>query len=65
MSRDDPVGYSDVSPGVDMRHSKGLKNPDALNLGIYVFIYVYKLHAYIYMLVGRMRSWTSCFCSLT
>jgi len=24
------------------RHLEGLKNPDGLNLGIYVFVYVYK-----------------------
>ena len=27
---------SDVSPGVGMRHLEGLKDPDGLNLGIYV-----------------------------
>ena len=36
------TGYSDVSPGVGMRYLEGLKNPDGLNLGIYVFVYVYK-----------------------
>ena len=25
-----------------MRYLEGLKNPDGLNLGIYVFVYVYK-----------------------
>jgi len=33
-------GYSDVSTGVGMRHLEGLKNPDGLNLGIYIFVYV-------------------------
>jgi len=32
--------YSNVSPGVGMRHLEGPKNPNGLNLGIYVFIYV-------------------------
>ena len=38
------MGYSVVSPGVGMRHLEGLKNPDGLNLGMYVFVYVYKVH---------------------
>ena len=37
------IGYSDVSPRVGMRHLEGLKNPDGLNLGICVFVNVYKL----------------------
>jgi len=53
--------YSDVSPGVGMRHLEGLKNPDGLNLGIYIFVYVYKVHMCMYMLGGGMRSWTNCF----
>jgi len=53
---------SDVSPGVGMRHLEGRKNPDGLNLDIYV--YVYKVHMCIYMLRGGMRSWTNCFFSL-
>ena len=36
------MGYLDVSPGVGKRHLEGLKNPDGLNLGIYVFVYVFK-----------------------
>jgi len=40
----DSVGYSDVSPGVGMRHLGGLKNPDGINLGIYTFVCVYKVH---------------------
>jgi len=44
------MGYSIVSPGVRMRHLEGLKNPDGLNLGIYVFVYVCKVHIFMYML---------------
>jgi len=46
------VGNSDVSPGVGTRNLEGLKNPDGLNLGIYVFVYMYKVHTYIY--AGRL-----------
>ena len=35
------MGYLDVSPGVGMRHLEGPKNPDGLNLGTYVSVYVY------------------------
>jgi len=42
------MGYSVVSPGVGMRHLEG----DGLNLGIYVFVYVYKVHKCMYMLGG-------------
>ena len=31
------MGYSDVSPGVGMRHLQGLKNPDGLDLGLTAF----------------------------
>ena len=55
------MGYSDVNQGVEMR----LKNPDGLNLGIHVFVCVYKVHVCMYMLGGGMRSWTNCFFSLT
>jgi len=55
------MGYSDVSPGVGMRHPEGPKNPDGLDLGIYVFVYVYKVHVCMYVLGGGMRSWTKCF----
>jgi len=48
--------YSDVSPGVGTRHLKGTKIPDGLNLGIYVFVYVYKVHMCMYMLGGLTRS---------
>jgi len=57
--------YFDVSPGVGMRHLEGLKNPDGLNLGIHIFVYVYKAHMCMYMLRGGTRSWTNCFCLLT
>jgi len=55
-------GYSDMSPGVGMRHLEGPKNPDGLNLGIYIFVYVYKVHMCMYMLGGGMRSWTVANC---
>jgi len=42
------MGYLDVSPGVGMRHLEGPKNPDGLNLGINIFVYMYKVHVYIY-----------------
>jgi len=54
------MGYSNVSPGVGMRHLEGPKNPDGLNLGIYIFVYVCKVHMCMYMR-GGMRSWTNCF----
>jgi len=49
-------GVLEVSPGVGTRHVEGSKNPDGLNLGIDVLVYVYKVHMYIYMLGGGMRS---------
>jgi len=55
------MGYLDVSPGVGMRHMEGPKNPDGLNLGIHIFVHVYKVHICIYMLRGGMRSWTNFF----
>jgi len=57
------MGYLDVSPGVGMRHLEGPKNPGGLNLGIHMFVYVYKVHMCICMLRGGMRSWTNCFFS--
>jgi len=42
------VGYSNVSPGVGTRHLEVLKNPDRLNLGKNVFVYMYKVHTCIY-----------------
>jgi len=61
------MGYLDVSPGVGMTHLEGPKNPDGLNLGIHIFVYVYKVHMCIYMLRGGMRlgSCTNCFFLLT
>jgi len=35
------MGYSDVIPGIEMRHLEGSKNPDGLNFVIHMFIYVY------------------------
>ena len=55
------LGYLVVSPGVGMRHLEGTKNPDGLNLGIHIFVYVYVVHRRIYMLGNGMRSWTNCF----
>ena len=52
---------SDVSPGVGMRHLEGPKNSDGLNLGIHIFVYVYKVHMCMHMLGGGMRSWADCF----
>jgi len=53
--------FTYVSPGVGMRHLEGPKNLDGLNLGIYVFVYVYKVHTCMYMLGGGMRSCIKCF----
>jgi len=36
-------------------------NPDGPNLGIHVFVYVYKVHMCMYMPGGEMRSRTGCF----
>jgi len=47
------MGYLDVSPGVGMRHLEGPKNPDGLNLGIHIFVYVYKVHICIYIYAKR------------
>jgi len=49
------MGYSDVSPGVGMRHLEGPKNLDGLNLGIHVFVYVYKVHMGMYIISARRR----------
>ena len=55
------MGYSNMSPGVEMRHLEGPKNPDGLSLGIYIFVYMYKVHMCMYMLGGGIRFWTNCF----
>ena len=55
------MGYSDVSPGVGTRHLEGSKNPDGQNLGINIFVYVYKVRMCMYKLGGEVRSWTNCF----
>jgi len=55
------IGYLDVSLGVGMRHLERPKNPNGLNLGAHIFVYVYKVHMCIYVLRGGMRSWTDCF----
>jgi len=49
--------YSDVSPGVGMRHLEGPKNPDGVNPGTHTFVNVYKVHMCMYMLEGGMRSY--------
>jgi len=54
-------GVLGVSPGVRMRHLEGPESPDGLNFGIHTFEYVYNVHTCMYMLRGRMRSWTNCF----
>jgi len=54
-------GALDVSPGVVTRHLGCPKNPDRLNHGIYIFVYVYKVHMCIYVLGGGMRSWLTAF----
>jgi hypothetical protein len=43
-------GVLDVSPGVVTGHLEGSKNPDGPNLGIHIFVYVYKVHMCTYML---------------
>ena len=56
--------YTDGVLGCEPRsrdETPGPKNPDGLNLGIHIFVYVYKVHMCIYMLRGGMRSWTNCF----
>jgi len=55
------MGYSVVSPGVGTLHLEGPKNPDGPNLGIHIFVYVYKVHICRYMPGRGKRSWTSCF----
>ena len=50
------VGYSDVSSGVGTRRLESPKNPYGLNVGIYVFVYMYKVLTCIRMLGGGMSS---------
>jgi len=45
------MGYSNVSPRVWIRHLEGPKNPDGLNLGIYVFTCVQSTHVYVYICI--------------
>ena len=47
---DGVLGCVNASPGVGMRHLEGPKNPDGLNLGIYVYprICVQSTHVYVY-----------------
>jgi len=55
------MGCSVVSLGVGMSDLEGLKNPDGLNLDIYVFVFMYKVHMCMYMLGGGRRSLTNFF----
>ena len=48
------MGYLDVSPGVRKRYLEGPKNPDGLNLGIHIFVYVYKVHMCIYRMSTKI-----------
>jgi len=50
------MGYSVVCPRLGVRQLEGPKNPDGLNLCIYVIVYVYKVHMCMHMLGGGMRS---------
>jgi len=46
-----------------LRHLEITKNPNGLNLGIYVsetYVLVYEVHRCIYMLESSVRSWTNC-----
>ena len=43
-----------MSLGIGTRYLEGPKNQDGLNLGIYVFEYVYKVYMCIYILGGGM-----------
>jgi len=74
MSHTAQMGYSDVIwvphlcsawhlPRGHDETLEGLKNPDALNLGIFLSLYVYKIC--VNMLKGGMGSWTICFFSST
>jgi len=49
--------YSGVSPGVGMRHLEGPENPDGLNLGICIFVYVYKVRTCVYRVILGHRKW--------
>jgi len=50
------MGYSDVSQEIGMRHLEGPKDPDGLNLDMYIFVYMCKLHMCMHVLGGGMRS---------
>ena len=55
--------YSFMIPGFGTRNLEGPKNhADGLNLGIYVFVFVYKVHVCMYMLGGGIDlGLTACF----
>ena len=51
--------FLDVSSGVGMRRLEGRKTLESrwtINLGLYVFVHVYKVHICLHMLGGEMRS---------
>ena len=49
------MGFSDVSTRVVSRHLEGPKNPDGLNLGIYLFVNANKVHMCTYMPGGGIK----------
>jgi len=55
------MGYLKGEPRSRDKTPGGPKNPDGLNLAIYLFVYVYNVHICMYMLRGGMRSWTTAF----
>jgi len=50
------LGYSDGHPGVGTRNLECPNNSDGLNLGMNVILCGYKVHIYIYILEGGIRS---------
>jgi len=57
-------GVLDVSPGIGTGHLEVPTNPDGLNLGIYIFEYVYKVHMCNIYTGRRNEIWTNCLFSL-
>jgi len=51
------IWYSDVSPGVGMRLLEGPENLEGLNLGIHIFVHVYKVHMCMYRVIPGNRNW--------
>jgi len=50
-----------VSPGFRTRHLEGPKNPDGLNLSIYVFVYHGVQSTHVYIILARRRDYVFCF----